>query len=299
MRRMKQEKRKNMTWKVVFCLCLAAMAAAFTGCQNQEEQQAAEGVSIVQPIKEKISSDAGESDSQPALAATQTTEATTMQTAEAEQAESSDINLQTAYPHEGGLYFVTDSYDAQAHTVTGKLESPIIIAKADYEGLTYGDGITVEGKDYILFKPSYDNGAMFSLIDKADYAQYGADNDDMYDMSMAAYDANKWIKNADADAAKLYASDQYQDGSLILLYPESSVPQCNVLADNLTLQFTPDTFLTIPAEGAMFQQISMEDMFAGKIQNSFFDGAVKPDVYNAKIETNGTVLTSYQMMFQP
>ena len=299
MRRMKQEKRKNMTWKVVFCLCLAAMAAAFTGCQNQEEQQAAEGVSIVQPIKEKISSDAGESDSQPALAATQTTEATTMQTAEAEQAGSSDINLQTEYPHEGGLYFVTDSYDAQAHTVTGKLESPIIIAKADYEGLTYGDGITVEGKDYILFKPSYDNGAMFSLIDKADYAQYGADNDDMYDMSMAAYDANKWIKNADADAAKLYASDQYQDGSLILLYPESSVPQCKVLADNLTLQFTPDTFLTIPAEGAMFQQISMEDMFAGKIQNSFFDGAVKPDVYNAKIETNGTVLTSYQMMFQP
>ena len=294
MHRMKNEKRKNMIWRAVLVLCLTAVAAAFTGCQNQEVPKAVQSSAV-----QETASDAGASDSQLDLAVTMETDAAAMQTTQAAQAESSDINLQTEYPHEGGLYFVTDSYDAQAHTVTGKLESPVIIAKADYEGLTYGDGITVDGKDYILFKPSYDNGSLFYLIDKADYAQYGADNDDMYDMSMAAYDANKWIKNADADAAKLYASDQYQDGSLILLYPESSVPQCNVLADNLTLQFTPDTFLTIPAEGAMFQQISMEDMFAGKIQNSFFDGAVKPDVYNAKIETNGTVLTSYQMMFQP
>lgn len=296
---MKTGKNKNHAWKVVLGLCLTAMAAAFTGCQNQNGQQAAEDVSIVQPIQEKISSDAGKSDSQADPSITQATAADTVQTSDVARTDASDIDFQTEYPHEGGLYFVTDSYDAQAHTVTGKLESPIIIAKADYEGLTYGDAITVGGKEYILFKPGYDNGAMFTLVDKADYAQYGADNADMYDMSMAAYDANKWIKNADADAAKLYASDHYQDGSLILLYPESSVPQCNVLADNLTLQFTPDTFLTIPAEGAMFQQISMEDMFAGKVQNSFFDGAVKPDVYNAKIETNGTVLTSYQMMFQP
>jgi len=217
-------------------------------------------------------------------------------------AKSKEKNLQDVFPHEGGLYFMPLSNDAES--VTGALLGTCILKKEEYDELKEGEVLDFANDKYMILSISRggDFGTAMSMTafdENEDYERVFKEEksyEDYFGMEKIVYGMTIALEEEQIKqmgSPDYFANDGYAEDDMIFFAGMSLYfPLTYTMDENVTLYFDDDCVLTVPDDSFIGDvEYDVGDYLAGK------HPMYPPDLMAAKVETEGNRITKYNVMF--
>ena len=217
-------------------------------------------------------------------------------------AKSKEKNLQDVFPHEGGLYFMPLSNDAES--VTGALLGTCILKKEEYDELEEGEVLDFANDKYMILSISRggDFGTAMSMTafdENEDYERVFREEksyEDYFGMEKIVYGMTIALEEEQIKqmgSPDYFADDGYAEDDMIFFAGMSLYfPLTYTMDENVTLYFDDDCVLTVPDDTFIGdEEYDVGDYLAGK------HPMYPPDLMAAKVETEGNRITKYNVMF--